>query len=76
MAKSKAKAATGDYTVLRGTVIDGELRRKGDRVTMTPEDASGLVTLGKIRETDRVEAMRIREQTNRYRRRDMNPEDP
>lgn len=77
MAKPKAKAGSIDYEILCGTVIDGELRRKGEQIAMTADDASGLVALGKIKESSLMDTRRKRlaDRAREYRRRDMNPEE-
>lgn len=76
MAKAKAKAGSIDYEILCGTTIDGELRRKGETIAMTPDDAAGLLALGKIQTAAIMEARRKRlaDRAATYRRRDMNPE--
>lgn len=72
-----AKAKSIDYEILCGTVIDGTLRRKGEMIAMTAADASGLVTLGKIKESSLMDTRRKRlaDRAREYRRRDMNPEE-
>lgn len=72
-----AKAKSIDYEILCGTVIDGDLRRKGETIAMTAAEAKGLVTLGKIQTAEIMEARRKRlgDRSREYRRRDMNPEE-
>lgn len=63
MAKAKAtEPAKGRYEVQVGTVIDGELRRRGDVVELSAADAADLLILGRV----------SRPQPG-YDRRDMNP---
>lgn len=77
MAKAKAKTGSIDYEIQAGTVIDGELRRKGETIAMDPAEASGLLALGKIKPAALMveRRKRLADRDRHYRRRDMNAEE-
>lgn len=73
MAKKAKGEPKDEYEVLVGTVIDGELRRKGDVVQLGQGDARDLLAIKRIAERSTMDARRgrIAGRGPVYRRRDM-----
>lgn len=50
MAKKKSSDdAKADFEIVVGTVVGGELKRKGDTVSLGPKESADLLALGRIR---------------------------